>query len=869
MTLTFAETHNMIAYLSKSDSSEGFNQIIDFLNGSSINVADDVVPTTVEEQSIPSPKSPTTPSQDQPSTSQGRMIADMDADVDVTLKDVAVDVKDVAAQDAKIDERDLTELQEVVEVVTTAKLITKVVTAASATITAATPQLTTAAAPTLTTAPSVARRRTGVKLDEEVEELKRHLQIVPNDEDDVYTKATPLARKIITFTTTQLILLAEKRYPLTSITLDQMVNNVRLEAEEESEVSLELLRCGRPDFGQVLDKGSGVGRGVKEKCSKASNIEVVKDGVVPSVLVNSRNVAKEVELPTMVEENVVKEKQCPMLNTTFLGSYPPLPTHATSSAGNAPAVMAIGRRCRKSTWTLLFIKVKLHGVPVTAFSKDGLSVIATKLDTPLMRDSYTSYMYMQSWGRSNYARAMIELRADVELKDNNVVAMPKIKREGHYILGPKMGFKPQKEYRHVPKKFTASSSGNKKTCVEPTIEVSNANPFEVLNSVDNDVELGTNVGTTNLVNNGATLSGSSFTNVDNNSTSTTIINKIGKFEELLSSRKANLVDEAGNPLKKVEYPDDYDSEDEVASVDNDMARSMVAEMIGFGTQSFWNNERIRMENMSIVAEKRGNGTIKGKDKDTYEHVERVLEIVGLFNIPRVSMDAIMLRVFPVTLTGATKRHGKGIMTSFTNIKSRESSGGNSKTDDHSENWHDEGSLGRSSSDEISTITNKLDNLGQDMRKLKQSMHVIQVGCEMCGGMHSKKLPPKRRDLGASISVMPLSLFKRLSLGDPKPIRILIEITDKSIESPKGIIENILVPNDFGEQENLEDFLMNDDLNRDLGDFLDVNDLLPENNGVPFMVFSDSKSEMGIILDVFSRNLEDLLIEQASQFRKNE
>nr|GEW61887.1 hypothetical protein [Tanacetum cinerariifolium] len=34
------------------------------------------------------------------------------------------------------------------------------------------------------------------KLDEEVAELKRYLQIVPNDEDDVYTKATPLARKV-------------------------------------------------------------------------------------------------------------------------------------------------------------------------------------------------------------------------------------------------------------------------------------------------------------------------------------------------------------------------------------------------------------------------------------------------------------------------------------------------------------------------------------------------------------------------------------------------------------------------------------------------------------------------------------------------
>nr|GEX02147.1 hypothetical protein [Tanacetum cinerariifolium] len=33
------------------------------------------------------------------------------------------------------------------------------------------------------------------KLDEEVEELKKHLQIVPNNEDDVYTEATPLALK--------------------------------------------------------------------------------------------------------------------------------------------------------------------------------------------------------------------------------------------------------------------------------------------------------------------------------------------------------------------------------------------------------------------------------------------------------------------------------------------------------------------------------------------------------------------------------------------------------------------------------------------------------------------------------------------------
>ncbi|GJV25848.1 hypothetical protein Tco_1378543 [Tanacetum coccineum] len=122
--------------------------------------------------------------------------------------------------------------------------------------------------------------------------------------------------------------------------------------------------------------------------------------------------------------------------------------------------------------------------------------------------------------------------------------------------------------------------------MEPTIEVSNSNPFEVLNSVDNDEVLGTNRGTTNLVNNGATSSGSSFMNVDNSSTGTTlIINKIGKFEELLTSGQAILVDEASNPLKKVEFSGDYDSEDEVASVDNDMAHSMALERVGFGTQS--------------------------------------------------------------------------------------------------------------------------------------------------------------------------------------------------------------------------------------------------------------------------------------------
>ncbi|GKA90437.1 beta-caryophyllene synthase, partial [Tanacetum coccineum] len=49
----------------------------------------------------------------------------------------------------------------------------------------------------------------------------------------------------------------------------------------------------------------------------------------------------------------------------------------------------------------VLVWVKLHGVPIMSFSEDGMSVVATKLGTPLMLDSYTSDMFLQSWGMSS------------------------------------------------------------------------------------------------------------------------------------------------------------------------------------------------------------------------------------------------------------------------------------------------------------------------------------------------------------------------------------------------------------------------------------------------------------------------------------
>nr|GEZ75165.1 hypothetical protein [Tanacetum cinerariifolium] len=249
MSSLFADTHNVVAILEKSDAAEGFEQIIDFLSGSYIHYAltvnpyiyiscikqfwntasvkrsDDITRTSwnefstemasaviclskenivedVAHDTIPSPPShaipspsqePSLPPQQLQSSPQAppqeagnyqaegkgkevgkanmvkssklrrRMIDDMDKDKEIEL------VKD--ADIAETEGRHATE-QEVVEVVTTAKLITDVVTAAGLQVSAANATIS-AAEP----------------------KMKKRLEVVDDEDDDVFIEATPLARK--------------------------------------------------------------------------------------------------------------------------------------------------------------------------------------------------------------------------------------------------------------------------------------------------------------------------------------------------------------------------------------------------------------------------------------------------------------------------------------------------------------------------------------------------------------------------------------------------------------------------------------------------------------------------------------------------
>nr|GEV90921.1 xylulose kinase-1 [Tanacetum cinerariifolium] len=133
------------------------------------------VPTVTKEPSIPSPTPPNPPPQppqDLPSTSQDESAQDQRRQAESQAKIYKIHMdhanKVLSMQEDKIK---LAEVQEVVDVVTTAKLITEVVTAASETVTATSAIITTAEAQvpaaTLTVAPArvaaaTSKRRKGV-----------------------------------------------------------------------------------------------------------------------------------------------------------------------------------------------------------------------------------------------------------------------------------------------------------------------------------------------------------------------------------------------------------------------------------------------------------------------------------------------------------------------------------------------------------------------------------------------------------------------------------------------------------------------------------------------------------------------------------
>nr|GEU29057.1 hypothetical protein [Tanacetum cinerariifolium] len=153
---------------------------------------------------------------------------------------------------------------------------------------------------------------------------------------------------------------------------------------------------------------------------------------------------------------------------------------------------------------------------------------------------------------------------------------------------------------------------------------------------------------------------------------------------------------------------------------------------------------------------------KNKNENAHDHVDRVLNIVSLFNIPGVSQDAILLCVLSFTLTRFAKRWvdrlTPGVVNTWDLLKKAfiqrmtptQALMAIQTMADHSQKWHD-GTSSRnissnSNTDELAAIVSKLDNLGRDMKKLKENVHAIQVGCQICEGPNLDKECPLNEEV---------------------------------------------------------------------------------------------------------------------------
>jgi hypothetical protein len=48
------------------------------------------------------------------------------------------------------------------------------------------------------------------------------------------------------------------------------------------------------------------------------------------------------------------------------------------------------------------------------------------------------------------------------------------------------------------------------------------------------------------------------------------------------------------------------------------------------------------------------------------------------------------------------------------------------------------------------------------------------------------------DLGAGVNLLPYSIYEQLGLGELKPTMVVLQLTDRSIKKPRGVIEDVII-----------------------------------------------------------------------------
>ncbi|GJR96813.1 hypothetical protein Tco_0268987 [Tanacetum coccineum] len=168
---------------------------------------------------------------------------------------------------------------------------------------------------------------------------------------------------------------------------------------------------------------------------------------------------------------------------------------------------------------------------------------------------------------------------------------------------------------------------------------------------------------------------------------------------------------------------------------------------GIARHKIKDNDSFKLKGQ-FLKELRNNTFIGSDHEDANEHIEKVLEIVDLFHILNITIDQVMLRAFPMSLTRAAshwlRNKPSGSITTWENLKTKGAIPSKTAADakvaiqemtEYSQKWHNGTSRTRSTetSDRLEAIQAQLNNLGREIKKVNENVYAAQVGCEQCKG----------------------------------------------------------------------------------------------------------------------------------------
>ncbi|GJW39832.1 putative reverse transcriptase domain-containing protein [Tanacetum coccineum] len=109
-----------------------------------------------------------------------------------------------------------------------------------------------------------------------------------------------------------------------------------------------------------------------------------------------------------------------------------------------------------------------------------------------------------------------------------------------------------------------------------------------------------------------------------------------------------------NLLSDKEYSEEEEEEEMAETMEQYMSKTRTDYGSGVARPKIDNKDQFELKGQ-FLKELREN-TFSGSDnEDANEHIEKVLEIVDLFHVPNITVDQLMLRVFPISLIGAAAR----------------------------------------------------------------------------------------------------------------------------------------------------------------------------------------------------------------------